>query len=285
MLGLVGLGTESLKVSSPSSKLTGSLATEQSSHTDLWRRTVMPNGCVISGDDTGFVRLWNPADGKVQSRALHKEYVTDLAVLTDGHSVVTGGADHAVWLWDTVTGEQRKIITHIDGEIRLMVLRDGRVVSWSTGHDDSENGGSVCLWDPVTNEQRQIITFDAEVSCVVQLPDGRIYSASEDTTHGRWNPVTEEGDLLDAETDGHAILRITVLNDGRLVMERDDHVLLIYEKDMDVLIASYPIGSAVSCLACSRDSSRIYVGLENGELLFLQLESPTAMLNEQSRVD
>jgi WD40 repeat protein len=87
------------------------------------------------------LRLWDIASGEeiISFGAYH--WTNDLAFLPDSRTVVSGGRDHNLALWDVKAGAKIHVFTGHTSEIRSVALsRDGRMALTAGGRD-------VKLWD------------------------------------------------------------------------------------------------------------------------------------------
>ena len=227
---------------------------------------VLPDGRVVSGSYDKTVRLWNPGTGLVETIITHDEPVECLTALPDGR-VVSGSADETVRLWNPATGLVETIITHNGWVTTLAALPDGRVVSGSWDK-------TVRLWNPITNSVKHIITHDNWVTCLSVLHDVSVVSGCADGTVRRWVPSTKNVEELVTHDDWVECL--TVLDNDRIVSGGADKTVRLSEPVRNALGKNFFTRSKVKCLTRSTDSSQVYAGLENGEVLFLQVESGKA---------
>ena len=147
----------------------------------------------------------------------------------------------------------------------LAVLGNGDVVS---GGDDE----AVRLWDSAIGHFKKIITHEGWVDCLAVLGDGRVVSGSRDCTVRLWNPATGYEEKI--ITHDKRVRCLAVLGDGHVVSGGDDKTVRLWSpgenRVSDVLFAR----SSIQSLARSENSSKVHAGLANGEVLFLQVESP-----------
>jgi WD40 repeat protein len=102
-------------------------------------------GLLATGDASGLIKLWAlDRDGRlalVRDLPGHTGAVYALAFSPDGRTLVSGGDDRGVTLWDLVVGQERLSLTgHADrvlrvafnasGTMLVTVSRDGAVKRW-----------------------------------------------------------------------------------------------------------------------------------------------------------
>jgi len=155
---------------------------------------VTPDGRrVLSGDDTGAVRIWNAATGEtVQTLTGHQNAVKTVAVSPDGRFAVTGSADTTLKIWDLESGRARRTLRgHFDTVTGAAVSPDGqRIVSGSLDE-------AVMLWDALTGESlRTYLEAPASggdfvplqpVLAVAFSPDGTRLASAHANTLKLWN--------------------------------------------------------------------------------------------------
>lgn len=153
----------------------------------------------------------------------HRGRVNALATSTDSRTVVSGGADHRIIVWDVDNREARHVLVGHEDEVNAVhvIDRKGLVISGAgfakpfkmhrefaqtiermelrPSADNSIRG-----WDLTTGEQRfRLDGHDGAVRSVVALPDGEhLFSSGDDGTIRLWtiDPPGEVGILDRRET-------------------------------------------------------------------------------------
>src|ERR1043165_6961655 len=76
-----------------------------------------PDGKIlITGDDDGLVRVWDPFTGKEKEYALgHRFPLEEAAFSADGRLILTGSKDPRICMWDAATGVRLRTID-VDGQ-------------------------------------------------------------------------------------------------------------------------------------------------------------------------
>ncbi|MDA1165592.1 MAG: hypothetical protein O3B13_21050, partial [Planctomycetota bacterium] len=93
---------------------------------------------------------------------------------------------------------------------------------------------------------------------------------SWDHTVRLWDPATGLVETI-MPHDG-LVECLSALPDGRIVSGGDDKAIRVWGQATGRVNDIYFTQSRVVGLATSHDSSQVYAGLENGEVLFLQFE-------------
>ncbi len=133
---------------------------------------------LAAGEDSGLIRLWNPAVEQVSvTMEGHEDYVRDVAFSPDGTRLVSGSDDYTVRVWDTTTGEQQLLLEgHTDWVRGVAWSPDGSKIA--SASDDR----TVWIWDAETGEALAVLRGHGDwVNAVAFSPDGAtVASASDD---------------------------------------------------------------------------------------------------------
>ncbi|MDE0483882.1 MAG: trypsin-like peptidase domain-containing protein [Candidatus Poribacteria bacterium] len=123
----------------------------------------------------------------------HTEKVLGVAFSPDGRTLVSGGYDNIIHLWDVWTGKSKKTLTgHTRGVSTVAFSPDGKILA-SGSWDDT-----IRLWDVSSGKlQKTIITDHGGIRCVNFASDGLILASGGD--FGSDNTVR----LWDVKTGKH----------------------------------------------------------------------------------
>jgi WD40 repeat protein len=109
-----------------------------------------------------------------------------LAISTDGKTLVSGGNDKAIKIWDLKTGYLKKTLQSDSGQIRaLAIAPDGKtVVSGSADH-------MVRIWDLTSDRPpRMLVGHPEEVEQVAITPDGKTVISGSYGAIKQWDLAT-----------------------------------------------------------------------------------------------
>jgi eukaryotic-like serine/threonine-protein kinase len=149
-----------------------------------------PDGKVLaSATMRGWVRLWDPATGRLLTSLQHHDWsqaeaynqhgkiysrsgVEKVSFSPDGKVLLTAGRDGAVRLWDTASGQLRATLPHRGSVNAAAFSPDGKTIL--TGCGEPGRRGAARLWDVATGQQRGApLEHEGVVWSVAFSPDGR----------------------------------------------------------------------------------------------------------------
>jgi WD40 repeat protein/regulator of sirC expression with transglutaminase-like and TPR domain len=200
-----------------------------------------------SGPVADHVRVYDLATGSVRHRLPHRQGVRSLAFSPDGKTLVTGGDDPVVRLWDVTTGRQTAVLFGHERFVSdLKFTPDGsRLFS-------ADFAGNVKEWDPRRNPRQSPIATEHRYETMSSLTfadDGStvrtVASNGKRAVFEKWNPTT--GKVLDAREVDLNIAKIWPRNDyafsrdGRLAVaatEADKGAAAVWDLEAGELVAS-----------------------------------------------
>ena len=144
------------------------------------------------------IRLWNVATGRntqtltVHTLTGHNNQIGSVKFSPDGETLISGGQDGTVLIWDVSTGKHKPLTdqgvdternTYSYWKMVLMFNSDGSKLA------TSDKNGIIRLWDVSTRKEEQ--TFEGHTKTITSIdfsPDDRsIASTGEDGTVRLWN--------------------------------------------------------------------------------------------------
>ncbi len=199
--------------------------------------TYAPDGETVAGVVNDAVYLWEARTGTVRRFRpdAARDRVTCLAFAPDGKTLVTGGWDKLVRVWDLATAQELHCFSgHPGGVYHVAYSPDGKQIASLSGHDSGEES-SIRLWDAATG--KELYQLDGAKDCKGGLafsPDGTILAggAGMDTVR-LWEVAT--GRLIgtmNATPQQHPVeFPFAFSPDGRTVAVGSfaDHVVYVFE--------------------------------------------------------
>jgi WD40 repeat protein len=203
---------------------------------------VLQDGRVVSHDNNGTLRLWNP-DRIGEMTELNTPGTLGasfVAPLRDGRVVVSTFGDQ-LWLLDpTAPGNSTRMRGEFSSVSSLIELRSKRIV---TGHSD----GSLLLWDLTSRRilvklgcldksihskimPNRTIIFNHDVQFIGGLPDDRVVSGGFDGRVIVWDP-NKPGSGVELGRHDEPIHSMAVLSNGRIVTGAYDDIIKVWDPE------------------------------------------------------
>ena len=159
-----------------------------------------------------------PLSGGLHRRCLHtlsghSSWVVSIALSSDGRTLISGGLDDRIILWDVTTGERLGIlIGHSKPINSLATSPDGKTLI-SCSDDDT-----IKIWQlPNGAMLRSLSGHSRDVNSVAISPDGQFFaSGSEDRTVCVWR--TKTGELLQSFTDLAGMVRSVAISPNSQIL-------------------------------------------------------------------
>jgi WD40 repeat protein len=157
-----------------------------------------PNGRLLALGGSGVILLVEPATGKIVFRfnlppnsektpagRQSSNLVTSMAFSRDGKSLLSGGYDAKLRLWEVDTGKERRLFQGHELTVHSVALSpDEKYAASASGSIWEHQDNSVRVWNVATG--KELRKFTAHQSVVVSVgfsPDGKVLaSGSEDGT-------------------------------------------------------------------------------------------------------
>ncbi len=195
---------------------------------------------IVVSNALGFIELWDVNTGKYlrtlrvprrnqinnyQALTLVDDFVSSIDFSPDGKTIVSGGSDKTVHLWNANTGQPiRTFIGHTDWVTSVVFSPDSKTIA-SGGFDNI-----IRLWNANTGQPiRTFIGHTDWVTSIVFSPDGKtIASGSGDRTIRLWNANTGQQHLCPLTGHTDSVTSVVFSPDGKTIASggHDSTVLL-----------------------------------------------------------
>jgi WD40 repeat protein len=212
-----------------------------------------PDGKMIAAQAINRVGLWDVAERRqiAAFEAGAGDILRDLAFSPDGRTLVTGGDEGRVHLFDAQRGREERVLATFDHDVpvrHVSFSSDGRTVA-AAGNDEDGEVGSTRLWDASDRDTRRTLRHD-RVSGLAFSADGKtVYTAHGDVVRswdaadgGEGDPVVESSadaeDVL-ASPDGDTLATVAWEEGVRLWSADDGEALAILPMREEVNAMAY----------------------------------------------
>lgn len=158
------------------------------------------------------------------------ETVTAVCFSPDGSTLVSGGCDNTIRLWDVETGLELQAIEGLEDEVRFLGFLHGGRKMISASYD------SIRVWDlSATEEIGRQSPHGGITYCVAISPDGSIFaSAGYDNTICLWNALTLENLFETRATSySHASAMAFSPKGDKLAVGSRNSAITLWEVDLD----------------------------------------------------
>jgi WD40 repeat protein len=210
----------------------------------------------------------------------HEFTVWSLAITQDGLTVVSGGQDATIRLWDITTGkEMHKFVGHGGPVYGLVIMPDGhRLVSIA------DKDLAVKIWDFETKSLKtSLAPNSAHINAVAVSPDQRfIVTGGDDGIIRYWD--IERGIVLRTTQLEHGIYSLLISPDNRYILIGSKQAplstkpgtctVMDFELGVELKILEGHKGH-VTALAMTADSRYILTGGQDGVVHLWDLETGT----------
>lgn len=234
-----------------------------------------PDGAWLAsvGDDTAL-RLWSVATGEPTAEVYeHGSFVKSVMFDPNDSSRLASGAwDRTIWIWEQAEGDltPQTLLEDFGGIIDpVRFSPDGTRLAFGVGD------GTARVIDLAGDADAIVFELDAlQVTDMAFNPDGTLLATAggfPDSTAQIWDIQNEE---RSARLEGHAgaVTALAFSPDGEVIATGGDDSTLRLWQDAEE-IAMFELEDWVTDLAFSPDGALLAVALQNGDMVFWDLEA------------
>ena len=273
----------------------GELLGRPDTSADLVRSIVFStDGRTLVWNDGGIIRAWDVRSGVLRYRSIggHSSGVKSVAFSPDGDTLVSGGWDGSIGLWDVRVPEQNQTFHAHEGGVNSVAFSHDGFTLASGGVDKT-----VRLWDGRTGEHRQTLTGHLdEIRSVAFSHDGEMLASASGGLYPE--SIGKAIWIWDVRTGEHLhILEGHTAAVSCVVFSPDAPVLASGSFDNSIRIWDARTGESmqileghtdrVSSVVFSPDGSTLVSGSRDSTILLWEFRRPTswADIKQTSVVD
>jgi WD40 repeat protein/tRNA A-37 threonylcarbamoyl transferase component Bud32 len=249
---------------------------------------------------------------ELRKLAGHEDGVWSVAFLPDGKTLLSGGKDRTLRLWDVESGQQLRMVASVPQEARyiacsadgkLVLAASGigvRVYEVTTGQETSRFAGHtntvktlalspngrrvlsagddrvVCLWDVQDGrEHRRLTGHKGDVNSVAFLPDGQFaISGSRDQTMRLWD-LDASKELSRFPKQKGMVLCVAISPDGRFALSGNfDTTMRLWDLDAGRELRRFQgHKQMIAAIAFTPDGRRVLSGSHDQTVRLWDVES------------
>ena len=230
------------------------------------------NDVTVVGLESGAIIVLDPITGSHTCVfSGHTDWVRSLALSLDGVSLVSGGDDRMIKLWDMQTGDPFKtFIGHTSSILSVSISADSTIIA--SGSRDC----TICLWDAQTGGCCHVIRqHEDPVTCVNFSPTNpqHFISASQDGIIQQWDII---GNQIGPAYDG---TYVTFSTNGAHFVSHKGRVAKVQNSDSGVVIAELHV-VADSFWCCCFSPSGLVAGAAGHNVYVWDITGPDPNLIE-----
>lgn len=185
-------------------------------------RTVATAGSLPHAGNPGVIHVWEVGRGKEIILTGHAQEVLSLAMSPDGKSLVSGGADQTVRIWNLDSGRERLKI-----DLKRTFNNHVHTVAFSPEGAQVAAGcfdSLVHLWDAATGREiGHLKGHESWIASIAFTPDGKtLASAGQDSSIRLWD-VSTGSERLKISIDQRKADSVAFSPDGGLLASGDDN--------------------------------------------------------------
>lgn len=190
--------------------------------------TFSPDGSILATSQGGFggIDLWDIANRTIKQELYSPISTGSRNVLfsPDGATLASHRIEY-LFLWDVVTGKNRKLEKHTDAVGGISFSPDGKILA--CGSKDQ----TIILWDVATSSVKRTLRHTDSVTSVSISPDGKtLASGSADNTIRFWDieTGTHVKTFKESEVD---VTQISFSPDGQFILSwgKGDAKILLWD--------------------------------------------------------
>ena len=238
----------------------------------------------------------------------YPDFVRSIAFSPDGKTFASPSKRTALYLWDTHTGKQKRVLTGSGASVmQLLFSPDGLLIASANANSSvylwdphtgthrfnfagdkmsfspdgstlvTVSGNDLFLWDTLTGQQIQTLNGpSAGIGSVLFSPDGLlIASADKDGTVYLWDTRTGQQRNIPTEKHGHAKIPFSFSPDGKILASCNrDGIISLWDTRTGQQKQTLPRHEhSVSCVSFSPNGEMLASGTRDGTVYLWDLQT------------
>ncbi|MBV9470658.1 MAG: WD40 repeat domain-containing protein, partial [Abitibacteriaceae bacterium] len=190
-----------------------------------------PDGSTLAGGEGSSVNIWDTKNWKLSHYLAGTIMMRAIAYSPDGDTLATGSWDQTIRLWDTHTGDLKKVLQGHTGEVHYLAFSpDGKLLaSGSADH-------TIKLWDTQTWKLARPLNDGKQdnFAALAFSPDSKLLACADSVSHKIqfWDVATNKK-LSEAPTMNHQpTISLAFSPDGKTLAEGTSNGF-VFIRDVD----------------------------------------------------
>ena len=271
-----------------------------------------PDGTRLMVATSVGIWIYDGHTGEELAMPGYPDFVRSIAFSPDGKTFASPSKRTALYLWDTDTGKQKRVLTGSGASVmRLLFSPDGLLIASADANSSvylwdpytgtyrfnfagnkmafspdgstlvTVSGNDLLLWDTLTGQQMQTLTGpNAGIGSVLFSPDGLlIASAGKNGTVYLWDTRTGQQRNIPTEKHGHAKIPFSFSPDGKILAScNHDGIISLWDTrtgQQKQTLSKHQ--HSVSCVSFSPNGEILASGTGNGTVYLWDLQTGQQM--------
>ncbi|CAD8199852.1 unnamed protein product [Paramecium octaurelia] len=199
----------------------------------------------------------------------HKDYIKSITITSDGSTLISGGEDNLIILWNAKTCQQIQILEgHTDMVRYVSISNDNQILA------SGSNDKTIRLWSIKTGKQMDVLEGHEEsVTCVIFSQDSNILvSGGNDNTVRIWNIKSKQ---ILAVLEGHQKTITSLLlyeNSQKLISSGQDSKIIMWDVAKRCQSEVLQNESEVFSISLHKDEQLLSSGYKDGRIVMWDIK-------------
>ncbi len=210
---------------------------------------------IASAGGNNTVKIWDLADGRVDTLGSHKNTINSLAFSPNGTRLVSGSDDYTIVVWNVTNKRRLTTLSHITDRVRAQV----KAVSFSSdGQMFASAGWHLKLWDIHTLREIRTIRHSKWIIALAFSYDGKLLAIGDADGQIIIINLQNQQEIIQYRGDSNYITSMEFSPDNKMLASTGFHGdVKLWRVSNWELIGTLPTSSTVTDLSFSPDSSKL----------------------------